>query len=540
MKKITAEIWKKAIISASNNLQNKKNTINALNVFPVPDGDTGSNMASTILAAAELKTDNMDSLASVAKNISQSMLLSARGNSGVILSQIFKGFANGFKDKNEATVFDVVKAFTEAQKSAYKAVLKPIEGTILTVIREIAEGLNEQITIDADIEQVFAIAKKLARTSCDNTPKLLKVLSEVGVTDSGGEGLYAIIEGMNAYFNDAPIEILNSDDTIDKFISDTEVYNGEFGYCTEFILELTKDNNFNKESLIKKLEKIGNSMVVVHDEDLVKVHIHTMKPGDVLNTVNSSGQFIKIKIENMTLQANSSKETAEKNKKSEANTLTKPCGLVSCNSGQGIIDIIRENGVSYVVEGGQTNNPSIQDIVNAINAVDANTVFILPNNSNIILSAQQAATIVRDKKTIIIPTKSQAQTLSIVLNFSPDNSEKDNQMLMSEALRNIKYGEIAPSIKNTKLNGIKVKKDEFMVIVKNKLKSTAKTPNEAAQKLIDEIVDSETQLVTIFYGQDVSETEAKEIQNYIEISYGADVEIISGAQTIYPYLISAE
>ncbi len=540
MKKIDGQMWKEAVLSGANNILNKKNAINALNVFPVPDGDTGSNMASTIATASDLKNNDNLTLNEVSKVIAQNMLLSARGNSGVILSQIFKGFSLGFSNLEEANPFELVQAFESASKSAYKAVLKPIEGTILTVIREVSEGLKTAIVVDSSVQDVFNTALELARKSCDNTPNLLKVLKEVGVTDSGGEGLYAILEGMKLYFEGKPVELSDKEEDINKFISDTEVFEGEFGYCTEFILELLKPKKFDKEYLIKKLEKLGGSMVVVQDESILKIHIHTQKPGSVLNSVNSLGQFIKVKIDNMTLQANNSKENTKKNSNDDDNVELATCGLISCNAGQGIIELIKEYGASYVVEGGQTNNPSIQDIVDAINSVKAKTVFILPNNSNITLSAQQAATIVRNKKVIIIPTKSQAQSLGVAMNFSADNNSKENHSLMKEALKNIQYGEIAPAVKDTKLNGIKVKNGDFMVIEAGKLVSTAKTHNQAAKQLIDRIVSEETQIITILYGQDASEADAKELQTYIEINYNVEVEIFSGGQTIYPYLISAE
>ncbi|AXE61039.1 dihydroxyacetone kinase [[Mycoplasma] phocae] len=544
MIKITGKIWKEALISASNNLQNKKNAINALNVFPVPDGDTGSNMASTIASINEIKEET-SKISDISKVISQNMLMSARGNSGVILSQIFKGFSIGFKNKNEATAFDVIKAFEEASKSAYTAVLKPIEGTILTVIREVAEGLQEQVTMDAGIDDIFKIAVKIARKSCDNTPKLLAVLQEVGVTDSGGEGLYAILEGIASYFDNKPITLLHDEnEKITNFIGNKEVYDGKFGYCTEFIMELYKDFVLNMNALTKKLEKNGDSIVVTSDENLIKVHIHTRRPGNILNLVNSWGEFIKIKIENMTIQANQSKENAEKysaKKDNEVVSIKKnSCALISCNTGQGMIDLAKDSGVSYVVEGGQTNNPSIQDIVDAINKVDAGTVFILPNNSNITLSAQQAATIVRNKKVIIIPTKSQAQTLGVAVRFSEDNPANTNLSEMTKAVQKIRYGEIAPSIKDTKLNGIKIKDGDYMVIVNNELYDTAKTGNEAAIKLIDNLIEKNSELITIIYGQDVSETDAKEIQDYIEINFDISVDIQAGGQSIYPYLISVE
>lgn len=545
MKRITGVEWKEALISAANNIENKKNAINALNVFPVPDGDTGTNMASTIMNAKteimKVDTNNIGELAGV---ISHAMLLGARGNSGVILSQIFKGFTIGLKNKESVSPIELIQCFLEATKSAYGAVLKPIEGTILTVIRETSEGLLKQISINHTFEDVFALATKLARESCDNTPKLLKVLREVGVTDSGGEGLYAIIEGFYAYFKGKPIELSTSEVTIDKFISDKEVFSGEFGYCTEFLLELEKPKKFNKEYLTSRLEKIGGSMVVIVDESILKVHIHTQRPGDVLNIVTPMGQFIKIKIDNMTLQANDSKENSMKLSNNtedvKKNVQTKPCGLISCNSGQGLINQIKTFDVDYIVEGGQTNNPSIKDIVDAINSVDAKTVFILPNNSNITLSAQQAATIVRNKKVIIIPTKSQAQTLPLVAMFSSENSEKDNKLLLNETIKTLKYGEIAPSIKDTKLNGIKIKKNDYMVMSNNKLIGTATTYNEAAIALINDIVDENSEEIIIVYGQTASKADALELKSYIEMNFDIVVQIHSGEQNIYPYYISVQ
>ncbi|AWX69430.1 DAK2 domain-containing protein [[Mycoplasma] anseris] len=549
MNKISGQEWKMAVISAANNIENKKNAINALNVFPVPDGDTGTNMASTIMnAQKEIQNVTETNLDKVAKSISQHMLLGARGNSGVILSQIFRGFANGFNAKTSATPIDMVFAFEEATKSAYSAVLKPIEGTILTVIREVSEGLKKSVNANTTFEQLFKNALVLARTSCDNTPKLLKVLREVGVTDSGGEGLFAVIEGIYQYFIGEPVTISEQEHSIDKFISDQEVFNGEFGYCTEFLLELNKPGKFDKENLTRRLERIGNSMVVIVDESILKVHIHTKKPGDVLNTVNSQGQFLKVKIDNMTLQANDSKQNSNNisNKKKENdsnNKQAKPlkgCALISCNTGQGMIGLVKANNVDYVIEGGQTNNPSIKEIVEAIKSIDARTIFILPNNSNITLSAQQASTIVSNKKVIILPTKSQAQCLPVSSMFSPENSEKDNHILMKEIIKTLKYGEIAPSIKDTKLNGIKIKNGDYMVIANNKLISTASNANQAAIKLLRALIDEESQQVTIIYGQDASEADAKEIQAFVEMNYDVDVKIYEGNQTIYPFYISVE
>ncbi|SYV90496.1 kinase [Metamycoplasma alkalescens] len=498
-------------------------------------------MASTILGAEEVKLNDNLSISNASSAIAQNMLFSARGNSGVILSQIFKGFSVAFQNKKDINSYDLVRGFEEAAKYAYNAVLKPIEGTILTVIREISEGLKESVLIDTDIIDVLKLALNMARKSCDNTPNLLTVLKEVNVTDSGGEGLYAIIEGILAYFEGNAIKPLENELEVNKFISDTEVFDGEFGYCTEFIVELKKPKKFNKESLISKLEKHGNSMVVVKDDTFLKIHIHAAKPGNILNIVDNLGQFVKIKIENMTLQANNSKKNSD-SMQSNDNTDNKPkkSAIISCNTGSGIINLLKENGASYIIEGGQTNNPSIKDIIFAIESINAETIFILPNNSNIILSAQQASTIIKDKKIIIIPTKSQAQSLSILYNFNEDNSPEDNHELMNNALSYIHYGEIAPSIKTTKLNNIKVRAGSFMVINEGKLVDTAPTFNEAAYRLLDELIHEDTQLVTVFYGQGVTEADINDLKNYIEINYNITFEIYDGGQDIYPYLIAAE
>lgn len=547
MNKITGIEWKEAIISGANNLENKKNSINALNVFPVPDGDTGSNMAMTIMAAKiELeKTEKVNDISVISKLISQNMLLGARGNSGVILSQIFKGFSKSFQDKKEVTIIDMVEAFSIAAKTAYSAVLKPVEGTILTVIRQVSEDLKEKISINYDFNELFKEVVLLARNSCDNTPNLLQVLKDVGVTDSGAEGLFAIFEGMSLYFQDKSVSINDNNEDVKKFISDTEVYNGEFGYCTEFILDIDNPKKFNKEEITQKLEKNGSSMVIVQDDNLFKVHIHTKKPGSILNLVNNFGQFVKIKIENMTIQANNSKDNANNfnNKiKDDLNKISniKKCGLISCNYGQGIINLAKEYGADFVVEGGQTNNPSTKDLVNAIQSVNAKTIFILPNNSNIILSAQQAATIVNDKKIVIIPTKSQAQCLSVIMSFSQENSETENQLLMKSTLKNIKYAEIAPSIKDVKINGVKIKKGEYMAVVQNKIVGTSKTYNESAKIALEKMLSIDSQIATIIYGQDASEADAKELAIYLETNYGIETQIYSGEQKIYPYFISVE
>ncbi|WP_438341448.1 DAK2 domain-containing protein [Mycoplasma sp. 3341] len=546
MKTINGKDWKYAVISAANNLSNNKNQVDALNVFPVPDGDTGTNMNATIQEARnalmQIDDSQCQELSYVANLVAQNMLMGARGNSGVILSQIFRGFANEFKNKKQATASEVVQAFKSAKETAYKAVLKPVEGTILTVIRETSEQLAKNVLASAEISNVFSKAYEYARQSCDKTPKLLPILKEVGVVDSGGEGLVKIFEGISAYLSGNPVEEKESTDSINKFINDNEVFDGEFGYCTEFIVELQKPHSFDKNYLVKKLEKHGNSIVVVQDDSYLKVHVHAIKPGNILNSVQSLGEFIKIKIENMTQQANKSKENAEKAKKTTENNekIQVKCGLISCNSGEGITNLIKEYGAHIVIEGGWTNNPSIQDILKAIEKIHAKTVFILPNNSNIILSAQQASQISGKKNIVIIPTKNQMEGLAAALNFNEDSSAKDNEENMKDAVRSVKTAEVTYAVKDTKLNGVKIKKGSYLAISKGKVVSTHKTHNQAAISLFDSMIDDDSEIVNIFYGQEASEADAQELKNYIQTNYEIEVEINAGGQALYPYYISVE
>ncbi|MBN0919536.1 DAK2 domain-containing protein [[Mycoplasma] gypis] len=550
MKFINGIQWKHAVISGANNLANNKNVVDALNVFPVPDGDTGTNMNATIQAAKQaleqIDDSKCEDISYTSNLVAQSMLMGARGNSGVILSQVFRGFAKEFKNKSNVTTSELIQAFKEAAATAYKAVLKPIEGTILTVIRETSETISKNVLASSEIKEVFDNVYQAARKSCDKTPELLPVLKEVGVVDSGGEGLVKIFEGMSAYLHGQPVELKTEQEDINKFINDSEVFDGEFGYCTEFILELEKPNRFDKEYLVRKLEKIGSSMVVVQDDSYLKVHIHAQKPGNVLNAVHNLGQFIKIKIENMTQQANKSKENVEnikshsKENDEQNQIIEAKCGLITCNTGDGIVKLIKEYGAHFVVEGGQTNNPSIQDIVNLINKINAKTIFILPNNSNVILSAQQASQVSGKKNVVIIPTKNQMEGLAAALNFNEESSPQDNEENMKDAVRSIKSAEVTFAVKDTKINGIKIKKGSFLAITGGKVISTHKTYNEAAIDLFDSMIDEDSEIVNIFYGQDASETDAMELKNYLQTNYDIEVEVFSGGQSLYPYYISVE
>lgn len=538
---LDGEKLSKAIISGAHALANNKNRIDSLNVFPVPDGDTGTNMSSTFLATVKnLEKLNNPDVSKVAASVAHDTIYEARGNSGVILSQIWKGFALGVDKRKKLSTNDLIIAFESATQRAYKSVFKPIEGTILTVIREISENLrkNHFDQKDLEIEDLFDEIVAYARKSCDETPNKLKTLREVGVTDSGGEGLYQILWGMNEFLHGNPVSLKEEQEEITAFISDSEVYDGEFGYCTEFLIDMPNWKDFDKNKFNAELEKIANSLVIVNDDNLLKVHGHTLKPGDMLNFGQKYGEFIKIKSENMTLQANDSKATTME--LADKNSPRALCGVVSCNLGNGIIRTMKELNCDYIVESGQTQNPSAQDLINAIEQVNAETVFVLPNNSNVILVAQQAAQVVTDKNVIIVPTKTQIQGITAMMNFNSEISSEDNLEQMQEAIAGVSTGEITQAVRNTKINNIKIKEEDFLCILDNKIVASEKDLFTAGRKLVDRMIKPKNEIVSIYYGDESSLTEAEELLNYINSKYDIEVEIIEGNQPNYHFYIGVE
>lgn len=537
---LDGKLFCQLFISGANNIINSKNKIDALNVFPVPDGDTGTNMSSTAQAAADaLALNNSSHLGEVTNTISRNMLLGARGNSGVILSQVFKGFAIAFKEVESVDIKGLLEGFKQATKKAYSSVLKPVEGTILTVIRETTEALEKEVNNKTSLEEFFKLAKNAARKACDNTPNKLKILREVGVTDSGGEGLYAIISGMEAALNAEAIKISESEENIDTFISSKEVYDGEFGYCTEFIIELNDEKDFDKADFEKSLLKKATSLVVVQDEKIVKVHGHTLKPGDMLNFGQKYGEFIKIKSENMTRQASESRnKNVIINQNDEQSS--KKCAIISCNLGSGIIARMKEFGVDAIIESGQTQNPSAQDIIDAINSVNSKNVFILPNNSNIFLAAEQAAQAITDKKVFIIQTRSQIQGLTALMNFNSESSPKENRETMSEAIKLVTTAEVTQAIRSTKIDNVKIKEGQFIGITDGKILVSENNYIDAAKKLIKKSINSDHELVTVYYGNDASEVDANEIKNFLESHYDVEVEVVNGDQPNYHFIIGFE
>lgn len=552
MKNIEVNLLKEMLLSASNNLYNHYPEIDALNVFPVPDGDTGMNMNLTLTSGAkEIQNRNDTNVYDLAKAFSRGLLMGARGNSGVITSQIFRGFAEALLDKKVIGANDLVKAFVNAKEVAYKAVIKPVEGTILTVVRESADYVAEHQEEYDEADKVFRAVLVEARNSLKRTPELLPVLKEVGVVDSGGAGYVTILEGMYSALKGRFIE----KNAISAMASDkqTEVTGSleaeEFGYCTELIMILGPDTvkkQFNMKRFISTLSQKGNSLAVVQDEDIVKVHIHTMTPGWVLNYAQQFGEFKKLKIENMTEQ-HSELMMAEEAKKQEQATAKideplKEYALIAVSPGEGITEMFEEIGVDEIVSGGQTMNPSTEDFVAAINKVHAKRIFIFPNNSNIVMAASQACDVIDETiDARVIPSSTIPQGLVAAMNFNPDAAADENYNTMKGCLKTVKSAQITYAIKDTEIDGVEVKKDYYMALVNKKIIACVKDKYDALFEALDSMVDDEAGMITIFTGEDISEEEHEELYDKLESRYSSvDIDLRKGNQPVYSFIIGVE
>ena len=558
MRTIDGQMFKMMVISASNNLYNHYPEVDALNVFPVPDGDTGMNMNLTLTSGAkEVQNRSDNDIYSIAKTFSRGLLMGARGNSGVITSQIFRGFAEALEGKKEINAVELADAFVNGSKIAYKAVIRPVEGTILTVIRESSENLKKKIRTFSSIEDAFKILLHEAKESLERTPNLLPVLKEVGVVDSGGAGLVKILEGMESMIHGDFIE-RNEAEVVDKngnaqVKADEE--ESEFGYCTEFILRLGPKETkkaFNKNRFTSVLNAHGNSLVVVQDEDLVKVHVHTLTPGNIFNYAQQFGEFVKLKCENMTEQHNeilfseNAKDMAASKLSSAplaAPREKKEYALIATSSGSGIDELFKEVGVEYIVSGGQTMNPSTNDFIDAVKKCNAKVCYIFPNNGNIILAASQAKEVLKDEYDIrVIPTKTIMQGVVSAMNFNPDLSNDDNESALNDAISAVKSGAVTFSIKDTEINGVSVKKDEYMAIRESKdIISSFKDKFDALRDLIKHLVDEDSALVTILYGEDVSDEDANALIDEFNNEYpDFEFDIRKGNQPVYSFIVGVE
>ncbi|MCR5505775.1 MAG: DAK2 domain-containing protein [Bacilli bacterium] len=569
MKIINGQILKQMFISGSNNLYNFYPEVDALNVFPVPDGDTGMNMNLTLTSGSkEIQNRNDNNVYEIAKAFSRGLLMGARGNSGVITSQIFRGFAQGLEGKEEINAVGFSDALQKGVEVAYKAVIRPVEGTILTVVRESSQYLHDHVKDSMSIEKAMEMLIQEARESLKRTPELLPVLKEVGVVDSGGAGLIHIYEGMEAAIKGEVIERSQAT-SVDKdnpiVAAGASMEEEEFGYCTVFLLQLGPDSvkkPFNEKRFTNILMSHGNSLVVVRDEDLVKVHVHTLNPGNILNYAQQFGEFLKISIANMTEQHHDIKEggsgnevyeeddmVAEMrsmgdkvNQKEEAKPREK-FALIGVSSGEGIDEFFNDIGFTEIVKGGQTMNPSSEDFLTAIKKANADNIYIFPNNSNIVMAANQASEMAEDENTrvFVVPSKTIPQGITSSIMFNPDASPEENFTEMKSALKTVTSGEITFAIRDTEINGLKMKKDDFIGIMEKEIVVAGKEKEEVLFSLLEKMVNDESSLITLICGEDISEEQANEISGKISEKYSdLDVDLHMGKQPVYSFLIGVE
>ena len=559
---LDAALLAKMFLAGAKNLDAKKEWINELNVFPVPDGDTGTNMCMTIMSAAkEVSALENPTMESLAKAISSGSLRGARGNSGVILSQLFRGFTKVIATEQKIDKYVLMNAIEKAVETAYKAVMKPKEGTILTVARGAADkavdlAFNDKYDLAAYMKAIIKEAERVLA----KTPDMLPVLKEAGVVDSGGQGLVEVLKGAYDAFLGKEIdysafEAPSAPSGIVKISAETEE-EIKFGYCTEFLIVLNKEFTDDDEYEFKAyLEGIGDSIVCVADDDIVKIHVHTNDPGLALQKALTFGSLSKIKIDNMReehqekLIKDAEKLAAEQKasdeaKKSEKPVFTEPAkemGFISVSIGDGLSEAFKGLGVDYIIDGGQTMNPSTEDMLNAIDRVNAKNIFILPNNKNIILAANQAASLVEDKNIIVVPTKTVPQGISAMINFMPDLSPEDNLANMEEMIAMVKTGQVTYAVRDTSLDGKEIHEGDYMGIGDSSILSVGTDMVEVLKDMLAQLVDDESSFISIFYGEDVSEEDANEFGAYVEEAYPAcDVDLTFGGQPIYYYVLSVE
>jgi len=545
---ISGETLRRAIISGANNISTQKKMVDELNVFPVPDGDTGTNMSMTIQnAAKELGVCEGTSISEVAQKAASALLRGARGNSGVILSLLFRGFSKGLKDKAEAEGKDIAKALTLGVEAAYKAVMNPTEGTILTVARVAAEKANASAKAGASAQEVWSVVVQEAEASLEKTPELLPVLKKAGVVDAGGKGLCIIFQGMKQVIDGGDMVEWSESAGAGTATVVREIFSGyseeiTFTYCTEFIVN--RENGDDPLGLRAFLETIGDCVVVVDDEDIIKVHVHTNHPGKALEEGLKFGTLTSMKIENMREQ-HTSKIIEEQQVKAFAEyAAVDPAvqyGFVAVAVGAGIHSLFKDLGCNQVVSGGQTMNPSTDDILNAVHSVPAKTVFVLPNNKNIIMAAEQAITLA-DRTVIVLPTATIPQGLTAMMAFDPGKNELDNQLAMNEAFANVATGQVTFAARDSDFDGHKIKKGEILALVNNRLSFVDTDLDHAVQKLTRSLLTKSSSFVTLFYGRDVSADDAEKVVELLKTKISSDLEVmlVNGGQPVYYYLISVE
>ena len=557
-KTINVDVLAKMFLAGAQNIEAKKDYINELNVFPVPDGDTGTNMSMTIMSAAkEVTALNKPAMKDLAKVISSGSLRGARGNSGVILSQLLRGFTKAIKEEKEIDVLALAAACQRARDTAYKAVMKPKEGTILTVASGIATKAAEMAEETDDLEVFIPAVIEHAQDVLNQTPEMLPVLKEAGVVDSGGQGLLEVIKGAYDAFLGKEIDYSviepSTGVTVNK-VNAEDTADIKFGYCTEFIILTEKEFTEDDEREFKKfLSSIGDSIVCVADDDVVKIHVHTNDPGLAIQKALTYGQLSKMKIDNMReehqeklirdaekLAEQQANEEAAHEEKKPAEP-RKAMGFIAVSIGAGMNEIFKELGADYIIEGGQTMNPSTEDMLNAIDRVNADTVFILPNNKNIVLAANQAKSLVEEKEIIVIPTKTVPQGITAIINFMPDADAKTNEEAMLEEIKNVKTGQVTYAVRDTHIDDKEIHEGDIMGIGDSGILAVGKDLEETTKELIANLVDEDSELISIYYGEEVSEEDAEKFTEEItELYPDVDVDIQFGGQPIYYYVLAVE
>jgi len=555
IRNLDGKAFAEMVLYGARHLSQNANVVDALNVFPVPDGDTGTNMNLSMTSGAkEVEQIDAANIGKVAQSLSRGLLMGARGNSGVILSQLFRGFGKSIEQKSEINAKEFAAAFQAGVDTAYKAVMKPVEGTILTVAKDAAKKAVLTAQTETDIIKVMEAVVNEAEASLERTPELLPVLKEVGVVDSGGKGLLYVYEGFLASLKGEKLsEKAAALPSLDDLVSAEHHKNAqshmntediEFGYCTEFMVKLDSGKrNFNEDAFRQDLSGFGDSLLVVSDENIAKVHIHAEYPGEVMTYAQKYGSLINMKIENMREQHSAilnqnKQEAAAPAEKAPAEK--QPYGVVTVAMGEGIAELFESIGATKVIEGGQTMNPSTEDIVQAIKDANADTVVILPNNSNIVMAANQAAD-VAGQHVIVIPTKTVPQGMAALLAFNPALGADENQAAMLGAIGEVKSGQITYAVRDTNIDGIDIKKGDFMGILNGKIVETASDQLAAAKKLLAGMIDEDSEIVTVIKGEDAPEEEAEELAAFISETYeDVEVEVHDGKQPLYSYILAVE
>ncbi|MCI6675597.1 MAG: DAK2 domain-containing protein [Clostridiales bacterium] len=554
---IDAALLRKMFLAGAKNLEAKKEWINELNVFPVPDGDTGTNMTLTILSAAKEVTALGDnpSMEDLAKAISSGSLRGARGNSGVILSQLFRGFTKEIKYVDQIDTMILANALKRATETAYKAVMKPKEGTILTVAKGISDKAQELCEEEEDLEQFIRKVIEYGDFVLSRTPEMLPVLKQAGVVDSGGQGLMQVLRGSLDGFLGKEIRVDDivpdqpKKQTADAVMerSNIETADIKFGYCTEFIIMTERPFTEYDEMAFKSfLESIGDSIVCVADEDVVKIHVHTNHPGQAIERALTYGSLTKMKIDNMREEHNErlikdAEKAVQQEKEKRAAQPRKPVGFISVSAGAGLTEIFQGLGVDYLIEGGQTMNPSTEDVLNAVDQVNADVIYIFPNNKNIILAAEQAKSLVENKQLIVIPSKTIPQGITAMIHFVPEKSTEENTEAMIKEMQRVKTGQITYAVRDTVIDGVEIHKDDIMAVGDQGILTAGAKLNETSLEAVEAMIDEESELISIYYGADATEEEAQALADQITEKYPMlEVEVNEGGQPVYYYIISVE